>query len=92
MTGGVAGHGAVCDFCGAAGPRWILVANGANIEDADWLACGPCWALIREGDREGLAARAIAAHDGQAEVVREAVALTHGAFWNGYRGGGRFLR
>jgi hypothetical protein len=71
-----------CDFCGSVDPlvRYVLDAE-------QWIACGPCSALIEKNDIEGLIASATArlseelAGNLKPEIIAAIVREWHAPFW-----------
>ncbi len=59
----------LCDFCSIPNPihriptrtfemkTKVIDKEMTNISDGDFMACGPCYALVEAGDREGLLKR-----------------------------------
>lgn len=53
----------ICDFCSSPDPGWrcpaisFPVFEVRSASEGDWAACDACAALIRAGDRTGLARR-----------------------------------
>jgi hypothetical protein len=53
----------ICDFCSSPAPKWRCPAISfpvfeiSSASEGDWAACDDCAALIRTGDRMGLARR-----------------------------------
>ena len=56
----------VCDFCGGRDPLVRYLAEDIKVAEpetkhvAEWIACGPCSALIVQRDVDGLVASATA--------------------------------
>ena len=81
-----------CDFCSGAIPRWRFEAATFAVDlgpvvaasDRGWAACDACCQLILEGNREGLADRAV--REGPAlpiprQEMREALRTIHDLFF-----------
>ena|SRR2546426_354150 len=87
----------VCDFCGGRDPLVRYLAEDIRVAEpetkhvAEWIACGPCSALIVQRDVDGLVASATAQLVHQlkgallGQIIEASVRELHRQFWQAWK-------